>query len=149
MTNATIPYDQLLALRVGLRRFVKWSEQRARAAGLTPAQHQLLLAVRGHNDPMGPTLGEVSEYLMVRHHSVVGLVDRAVAAGLIRRVADAADHRAVRLRLTRRGASSLAALSGLHLEELRRLRGSFERLWEGLEGQSQVRRGDGGESTRR
>ena len=78
-------YAQLLALRTGLRRFQRWSEQQAADAGLTPAQHQLLLAIRGHSDPRGPTIGEVADYLLLRHHSTVGLVDRADAAGLVTR----------------------------------------------------------------
>ena len=53
----------------------------ARAAGLTPAQHQLLLAVRGHDGD--PTIGDVAEHLMLRHHSAVELVDRAERAGLL------------------------------------------------------------------
>src|SRR3984893_6177252 len=81
-------YEDLLALRTGLRRFLRWSDQQAEAAGLTPAQHQLLLAIRGHADPRGPTVGEVADYLMLRHHSAVGLVDRADTAGLIKRVRD-------------------------------------------------------------
>lgn len=114
-------YARLLALRTGLRRFLRWSEQQAHAAGLTPAQHQLLLAIRGHDDRRGPTIGEVADYLLLRHHSVVGLIDRAEAAGLVRRVRDEQDHRVVRLRLTRAGAKRLEALSELHLDELRRL----------------------------
>ena len=74
-------YRRLLELRTGLRRFLRWSEQHAEAAGLTPAQHQLLLAIRGHDDPRGPTVGDVAGYLMLRHHSAVGLVDRAEKAG--------------------------------------------------------------------
>ena len=72
-------YRRLLELRTGLRRFVRWSEQQARNAGITPAQHQLLLAVRGH--PGGaPTVSEIAAHLLLRHHSAVGLVDRAVAS---------------------------------------------------------------------
>ena len=89
-------YEDLLALRTGLRRFVRWSEQQAEAAGLTPAQQQLLLAIRGHPDRRGPTVGEVADYLLLRHHSAVGLVDRAVAAKLVKRVRDPHDHRIVR-----------------------------------------------------
>src|SRR5580698_5147383 len=48
-------YEDLLALRTGLRRFLRWSEQQAETAGLTPSQHQLLLAIRGHTDERGPT----------------------------------------------------------------------------------------------
>jgi DNA-binding MarR family transcriptional regulator len=83
MSLDTADFERLLQLRTGLRRFLRWSEAQARAAGVTPAQHQLLLAVRGHPDPDGPTIGEVADYLVLRHHSAVGLVDRAVTAGLV------------------------------------------------------------------
>jgi DNA-binding MarR family transcriptional regulator len=117
-------YQELLAVRTALRRFLRWSEEQARAEGLTPAQHQLLLAVRGHGDRRGPTIGDVADVLLVRHHSAVELVDRAVAARLVRRVADRDDDRVVRLRLTEPGARRLRRLSALHLGELRRLRGA-------------------------
>ncbi len=125
-------YEDLLALRTGLRRFVRWSEQQAEAAGLTPAQHQLLLAIRGHPDRRGPTVGEVADYLLLRHHSAVGLVDRAVAAKLIRRVRDPRDHRIVRLQLTGVGSKRLEALSEAHLEELGRLGRTLPAAWRGL-----------------
>lgn len=114
-------YERLLRFRTALRRFLHWSEEQAREAGLTPSQHQLLLAVRGHADPAGPTMGEVADHLVLRHHSAVELVDRAQAAGLVRRCADADDHRVVRLRLTATGEDRIRRLSRLHLEELRRL----------------------------
>jgi DNA-binding MarR family transcriptional regulator len=114
-------YRRLLGFRTGLRRFLRWSEREAEAAGLTPAQHQLLLAVRGHSDPAGPTIGERAEYLVLRHHSVVELIDRAAKAGLVERVGDEEDHRVVRLRLTGQGGQAIERLSRLHLEELRRL----------------------------
>ena len=107
-------YRRLLQLRTGLRRFLRWSERRARAANLTPAQHQLLLAVRGHTDPRGPTLGEVADYLVLRHHSAVGLVDRAEASGLLTRVADPDNLRVVRLHLTDEGSRQLDVLSEQH-----------------------------------
>lgn len=121
MTLPDAAYARLLALRTGLRRFEAWSAHQARAAGLTPAQHQLLLAIRGHPDPDGPTIGEAADYLLLRHHSAVGLVDRAEAAGLVCRSRGADDHRVVRLHLTDDGAMRLEALSALHLEELDRL----------------------------
>ena len=97
------------------------ASSRRKAAGLTPAQHQLLLAIRGHPDRRGPTVGEVADYLLLRHHSAVGLVDRAVAAKLVKRVRDPEDHRVVRLQLTAAGSKRLEALSEAHLEELGRL----------------------------
>jgi DNA-binding MarR family transcriptional regulator len=125
-------YEDLLTLRTGLRRFLRWSEQQSEEAGLTPAQHQLLLAIRGHSDPRGPTIGEVADYLLLRHHSAVGLIDRADAAGLVERVRDADDHRLVRLQLTAMGTKRLEALSAQHLEELQRLALKLPSAWRGL-----------------
>jgi DNA-binding MarR family transcriptional regulator len=126
-------YRRLLRLRTGLRRFLRWSERQAQAAGLTPAQHQLLLAIRGHPDPRGPTLGDVANYLLLRHHSAVGLVDRAEAAGLLARSQDPHNLSIVRLQLTDEGSSQLEALSELHLEELAHLAPTMQALWEALE----------------
>jgi DNA-binding MarR family transcriptional regulator len=129
-------YRRLLELRTGLRRFLRWSEQQAKASGLTPAHHQLLLAVRGHPDPRGPTVGDVSDYLLLRHHSAVGLVDRAEIAGLLTREQDPANHSVVRLRLTEKGSSKLEALSELHLDELAHLAPTMHALWNALERES-------------
>jgi DNA-binding MarR family transcriptional regulator len=114
-------YQRLLAFRTGLRQFLRWSEDAAATAGVTAAQHQLLLAVRGHDDPRGPTIGDIAGYLLTRHHSVVELVDRAERAKLVRRVHDDGDQRIVRIRLTPTGARRLEQLSTAHLEELARL----------------------------
>jgi DNA-binding MarR family transcriptional regulator len=135
-------YRRLLELRTGLRRFLRWSERQAEAAGLTPAQHQLLLAVRGHDDPRGPTVGDVAGYLLLRHHSAVGLVDRAETAGLMIRSPDPANASAVRLRLTDEGARRLSALSEQHLEELAHLSPTLHALWDALE-RSGPQRADG------
>jgi DNA-binding MarR family transcriptional regulator len=125
-------YRRLAELRAGLRRFMHWSELQAQGAGLTPAQHQLLLAVRAAEDRRGPTIGDVAEALLLRHHSAVGLVDRAQEAGFVERVRDA-DHRSVvRLRLTADGEARLRALSAAHLQELRQLAPSMRALWEAV-----------------
>ncbi len=125
-------YEDLLALRTGLRRFLRWSEQQAEGAGLTPAQHQLLLAVRGHTDHRGPTVGEVADSLLLRHQSTVGLIDRAEEAGLVVRARDGDDHRVVRLRLTAKGTKRLASLAEQHLDELHRLARTVPNAWRGL-----------------
>jgi DNA-binding MarR family transcriptional regulator len=122
-------FEQLLALRTGLRRFLRWSEGQARSAGLTPAQHQLLLAVRGHRDGTGPTIGELADYLALRHHSASELVDRAVAAGLVSRQADADNATIVRVTATPLGLQKLNALTAAHLEELARLGPTMRTLW--------------------
>ena len=115
-------YQRLLRFRTDLRRFLHWSEERAQLEGLTGAQHQLLLAVRGSDEARGPTVGEVADELFLRHHTTSELVDRAVEAGLVRRTRDPDDHRLVRLRITRLGAAKLSRLSRQHLDELERLR---------------------------
>ena len=114
-------YQRLLAFRVRLRRFDQWSRGAAEERGLTHAQHQLLLAVRGHAGARGPTIGEVADYLLVRHHTVSELVDRAGALGLVERERDGEDHRVIRLRLTEQGHRVLTELTAAHLEELRQL----------------------------
>jgi DNA-binding MarR family transcriptional regulator len=126
-------YRHLLELRTGLRRFLRWSEEQARAAGLTPAQHQLLLTIRGHDDPRGPTVGNVAAHLLLRHHSAVGLIDRAESAGLVARGSDPENSSAVRLRLTEKGSTQLEALSELHLQELEHLAPTMHALWDALE----------------
>ncbi len=123
-------FQRLLAFRDGLRRFLHWSEDQARAVGLTGAQHQLLLAIRGHGSP--PSVGDIADRLLLRHHSAVELIDRAVRAGLVVRTGDADDQRVVRLQLTDAGETKLTALASEHLEELSRLRTRFESLWSGL-----------------
>ncbi len=114
-------YENLLAFRTSLRRFLHWSETQARAAGLTPAQHQLMLAVKGHHGAQGPTIGDLAGYLTLRHHSTVELVDRAEAAGLVERWRDDDDGRVTRVRLTSEGEARLASLAQAHLDELRSL----------------------------
>ena len=122
MTTPVEPdYAALLAFRTALRRFHRWSELQAEEAGLTAAQHQLLLAVKGHDDPRGPMISDVADYLLLRHHSTVELVNRAQASGLVERVKDSADGRVVRVRLTDVGERAIEALTQLHLDELHQL----------------------------
>jgi DNA-binding MarR family transcriptional regulator len=115
-------YRALAQFRRALRSFLHFSEEAAKAAGLTPTQHQLLLAIRGADTSQPPTIGEVADWLKLRHHSTVELVDRAERAGLLQRIPDPDDHRRQRLTLTKLGKTRLDALSTLHREELRRFR---------------------------
>ena len=124
-------YQRLLMLRTSLRQYLHWSEQQAQVVGLTPAHHQLLLAIRGHDDPRGPTIGDVAGYLLLKHHSTVELAQRVGALGLIERVEDSDDGRVVRLVLTPKGAAALEKLAALHLEELSRLADGLLPLWQG------------------
>ena len=132
-------YRRLFALRHGLRRFLRWSEDQATRAGVTPAQHQLLLAIRGLGARPGPTVGDLAEALLLRHHSTVELIDRAEEAGLVRRRRDPADARVVRLLLTDRGRGRLETLTAVHVEELSRLSRSLRPMLDGLEAPEAVK----------
>jgi DNA-binding MarR family transcriptional regulator len=122
-------YAHLAALREGIRRYLAWAEQRAREHGMTPAQVQLALAVRSHDDPAGPSLTELADTLLLRHHSVVGLVDRAVGAGLVVRVRDSEQQSRVRVCLTPAGVERLETLSALHLEWLAEHGAELGEVW--------------------
>jgi DNA-binding MarR family transcriptional regulator len=121
-------YENLLAFRTSLRRFLHWSQSQAREVGLTPAQHQLLLAVKGHPGGPGPTVGDLAGYLLLRPHSTVELIDRAEAAGLVERWGDDGDGRITRIRLTAGGEQRLDRLAAAHLDELQRLAPVLEHL---------------------
>ena len=112
-------YREILALRDRLRKFLHWSEEQAQVAGLTAAQHQLLLAVRGHPGPDLPKITDIAEHLQLRHHSAVGLIDRAALAGYVVRLSDENDGRVVRIDLTAAGRKALAELTACHITELR------------------------------
>ena len=126
-------YENLLTFRASLRRFQHWSETKAREAGLTPAQHQLLLAIKGHRGVQGPAVGDLAGYLLLRHHSTVELVNRAEAAGLVERAGDDIDSRVTRVRLTAEGEQRLSQLTPAHLDELENLAPVLDQLvaqWE-------------------
>ena len=126
-------YERLLEFRTGLRTFLAWSRKQAAGAGLAPSQHQLLLAIRGHPDDRGPTIGDVAGYLLVKPHSAAELVGRAEKAGLVMRRSDADDARVVRLRLTKRAEDKLASITAATLEELERMGPRLRRIWKGLD----------------
>jgi DNA-binding MarR family transcriptional regulator len=124
-------YQILAEFRFLLRRFMAFSEEAAREAGLAPQQHQALLAVKGFDG--APTIGELAERLAIKHHSAVGLVDRLAKAGHLKRRHDAADRRRVSLALTASGERLLADLSSAHRDELRVLTPSLKALFAKLE----------------
>ena len=114
-------FARILEFRVALRRFGRFSEEQAAKLDMTAAQYQLLLAIRGHDDPRGPTIADVARALLVRHHSAVGLVDRTQDLGLVERHRDSDDLRLVRLTLTPAGHERVNALAQAHLKELQEL----------------------------
>lgn len=126
-------FEYLLRLRTGLRRFLRWSEQQAQAAGLTSAQHQLLLAIRGHPGEAQPTIGDIAEYLVLRHHSASELIDRAEASGLVVRNPDPLNGTQVRVSLTATGTAKLNRLAETHMAELAHLAPTMRALWDALD----------------
>ncbi|HEX4335635.1 MAG TPA: MarR family transcriptional regulator [Polyangiaceae bacterium] len=117
--DGVIDYRALAELRHQIRRFLTFSEQEARAEGLEPQQHQLLLAVKGLPEGARPTVSTLAERLLVRHHTVVGLVDRLVAGKLAVRRPSKTDKREILVELTPRGERVLRGLAMLHQAELR------------------------------
>lgn len=115
----------LAQFRYSLRKFLRFSEKAARSCGVTPQQHQLLLGIAGFAQDGAATISELAEFLQERNNSVVGLVERAAEAGLVRRRNGALDRRQVVVTMTARGERILAQLSRLHLEEVQRVRAGF------------------------
>jgi DNA-binding MarR family transcriptional regulator len=115
-------YQSLADLRYEIRKFLHFSEQAARAAGVEPHQHQFMLALKGLPKGVRPRIGELAERLQIRHHSAVELVNRLSAGGYIQRHRAEGDRREVLLALTPGGERALRELSLHHRHELR-LRG--------------------------
>ncbi|HTA96898.1 MAG TPA: MarR family transcriptional regulator [Solirubrobacteraceae bacterium] len=124
-------YQQLLVFRKELREFLRWSEQSAHNAGLTPSLHQLLLVIRGHLTTPGPTIGQAAQALHIRHHSAVELAQRAESAGLICRERDPLDQRRVHLELTDRGRQQLESLTRAHLPRIQALAAVLDHVLQG------------------
>ncbi len=118
---AKADYETLAEFRYLLRRFGAFSEAAARQTGLTAQQHQALLAVKGFPGREAVTIGELAERLNLKHHSVVGLVDRLMRRDLIQRQQDGEDRRKVMVALTPQAEALLQQLSLAHRAELRRL----------------------------
>ncbi|HEU5358405.1 MAG TPA: MarR family transcriptional regulator [Gemmatimonadales bacterium] len=114
----TTAIRRLAQFRYALRRFLRFSEQAARAAGVTPLQHQLLLGVAGFTGRGWATISELAECLQERHNGVGALVNRAVRAGLVRKGKGGGDRRVVRVSLTPRGRRIIEGLTRLHQREL-------------------------------
>ena len=121
-------FEKLLEFRVTLRRFQRWSEDQAQAAGLTHVQHQLLVAIKGHHGDRPPTVGDLAGYLLLRPHSAGELVDRAEAAGLVKRIPDGSDGRVIRVLLTAEGDRVMQELTQAHLERLHELAAVLDEL---------------------
>jgi DNA-binding MarR family transcriptional regulator len=125
-------YEMLAAFRYALRRFLRFSEERVEAVGLTPQQYLALLAIKGFPGREVVSVGELAERLQIRHHSAVGLVDRLASQGLVAREQAAWDRRQVLVSLTTGGAAVLEKLASMHREELRRVGPALNEVLERL-----------------
>jgi DNA-binding MarR family transcriptional regulator len=111
-------FKAMAELRYQIRRFLRFSENAARQAGIEPQQHQLLLAIRGLPEDLKPTIGVLAERMQLQHHSTVELIDRLVDRGLLCRLRSTDDRRQVLVKLTHEGEQFLKTLSLHHLQEL-------------------------------
>lgn len=114
-------FETLSEFRYALRQFLRFSERSARRAGLSPQQHQLLLAIKGMPGRDWAVVTELAERLQMSHHAAVALITRAQRLGLVRRQRGLADRRTVEVRLTSRGEQTISRLAALHAAELGRL----------------------------
>jgi DNA-binding MarR family transcriptional regulator len=111
-------FERLAAFRMILRGFLHFSEGAAKAVGLTPQHYQAMLAIKGQPDRDRVTIGELAAWLLLEHHSAVGLVDRLESAGLVMRETDTLDRRRVLVSLTPHGEDVMAQLITVHRAEL-------------------------------
>jgi DNA-binding MarR family transcriptional regulator len=125
-------FKAMAELRYQIRRFLRFSENAARQAGIEPQQHQLLLAVRGLPEGLKPTIGVLAERMQLQHHSAVELIDRLVDRGFLCRLRATDDRRQVLVKLTRDGEEFLKTLSIHHLQELQSAGPRFVKILQGL-----------------
>ncbi|MDE1183402.1 MarR family winged helix-turn-helix transcriptional regulator [Paraburkholderia sp.] len=122
---AKADFAQLSEFRYQMRRFERFSEQAAQSEGVTPLQYLLMLHIKGYPERDWATIGELAERLQAAHHSVVALVTRCEAAGLVKRRVSEHDRRQVEVHLLDDGERVLARLAQLHRAELKSLKGAF------------------------
>lgn len=125
----TRDYARLAAFRHALRKFLRFSEEAAEAAGLTGQHYQAMLVVRGWPDDSRVTIADLARQLLIRHNSAVELVDRLTEEDLLTREMSPSDRRKVELRLTSRGRDVLAKLAEVHRAELHRIGPVLERFF--------------------
>ncbi len=122
-------YALLAEFRYALRKFMNFSKEEAVSVHLTPKQHQALLAIRGFGTKLNPvSVGDVAEWLQIRHHSAVGLINRLEGLQLLQRMTCENDKRKVNIVLTQKGSDLLDELTAVHKEEIRRIGPELRKL---------------------
>jgi len=112
-------YRALAELRYQIRLFLSFSEVAARASGIEPQQHQLLLACKGLPEGSRPTIGTLATRLCLEHNTLVQLVDKLERLEYVTRQRSTENRREVLVSITPSGEAVLAHLSVLHREQLR------------------------------
>jgi DNA-binding MarR family transcriptional regulator len=125
-------YEALAAFRARLRQFLAFSEAAAETLGLTPRQHQALLAIRGAPKGESMTIGELAVHVRLRQNSAAELADRLQSLGLLRRQTSTEDRRQIHVLLTPRGARTLEKLATVHRQELGQLVPQLQTLLKSL-----------------
>jgi DNA-binding MarR family transcriptional regulator len=119
MTKVTpAEYQALAEFRYQIRAFLTFSDQAVRSAGIEKQQYQFMLAIKGMPDGMRPRMRDLSNRMLIQHHSAVELANRLEAGGFIRRERSADDKREVLLTVTPKGERVLNKLALNHHQEL-------------------------------
>jgi DNA-binding MarR family transcriptional regulator len=126
-------YEALAEFRSELRKFLAFSEAAAMKTGVTPQQHQAMLAIKGAPERESLSIGEIADRLLVRHHTIVELVDRLSDLGLVVRNPDPTDRRKIQVALTKHGHATIDKLSSIHVEELKSIRPTLRKLLKAFE----------------
>jgi len=138
--TSVVDYRALARFRYQLRLFLAFSETAAKRAGLTPQQHQALLAIKGYSGSASASVGDLARFLLIRHHTAVELVNRMAKLGLLSRMVDADDGRRVLVQLTKKGERKLQALSRIHIDELRSVSPALGKILRSLRSPATVMR---------
>ena len=111
-------FEALADFRYELRRFLRFSEDAAKSAGIRPLQYQLLLQIKGLRPPTLPTVGELATRMQMAQHGMVTLITRCEKAGLVVRVQGEKDRRLVCVKLTPAGERVVRRIAMSHLDPL-------------------------------
>jgi DNA-binding MarR family transcriptional regulator len=125
---STPDYARLAAFRHALREFLRFSEDAAASVGLTSQHYQAMLVLRAAEEGAPVAISELAQHLLIKHNSAVGLVDRLVRDGFVKRESSKGDRRKVELRLSARGRAVLARLAAMHRAELNRMGPELRRV---------------------
>jgi DNA-binding MarR family transcriptional regulator len=118
-------FETLADFRYQIRKFLRFSEQVTRKAGITPLQYLMLLNIKGYPGREWATIGEIAERLQAQHHGVVALVSRCEKMGFVERRRSTEDRRRIEVRLLAKGEEYVERLANAHRVQLITLDGRF------------------------